>query len=208
MVKRPQRVGQRLGVPVATSQERPACLLPVARRASRVQFHIDSHARMMPVLTLLARGYGRSAMARDLVDDLAVCCGPTMSAVSAGRPWALWYVRRMRVMSAAFWLPSSDAFSAVACRGSGCSTAWLTVTPLAAVRFTTPAPACGSPSGEDDGCAGGEVVRLPTRRQPHRPAVRYARPVAGRDDEVAEASDSWLSVAEADDGGSAHGASR
>lgn len=30
---------------------------------------------------------------------------------------------------------------------SGCSTAWLTVTPIAAMRFTTPALACGPPSG-------------------------------------------------------------
>ena len=75
IVKRPKRVGQRLAVPVAASQERCACLLPVARRASRVQFHSDSHARIMPVVTVPARGYRRSAMDRDLVDDLAVCCG-------------------------------------------------------------------------------------------------------------------------------------
>ncbi|MFG2441162.1 YaaC family protein [Streptomyces sp. NPDC048508] len=38
-------------------------------------------------------------------------------------------------------MPRSDASSAVACRGSGCSTAWLTVMPISAIRFTTPAPA-------------------------------------------------------------------
>lgn len=31
--------------------------------------------------------------------------------------------------------------------GRRCSTAWLTVMPIAAMRFTTPAPACGPPSG-------------------------------------------------------------
>ncbi|CAK7284467.1 hypothetical protein SGPA1_30340 [Streptomyces misionensis JCM 4497] len=44
IVKRAQSVGQRIAVPVAPAQERRARLLPVASRASRVQFHIDPHA--------------------------------------------------------------------------------------------------------------------------------------------------------------------